>query len=77
MLSSDQCSEYRKKENAHVHEYLHKKKAAQAAAASGQPPPPPPIPCADDDTANSQDKAKKIKSIVVCKIHKIVRNVTE
>ena len=57
MLSSDQCSEYRKKEKACIHEYHHKKKVVQAAAASGQPPPP--TPCAVDDTADSQDKAKE------------------
>ena len=57
MLTSDQSSEFRKKENAHVHEYYCKKKVAQAAAASGQPPPPPPAPCADDDTPDSEDKA--------------------
>ena len=57
MLTSDQSSEFRKKENAHVCEYYHKKKVTQAAAASGQPPPP--TPCADDDTPDSQDKARE------------------
>ena len=59
MLTSDQSSEFRKKENARVHEYYHKKKVAQAAAASGQPPPPPPTPCADNDTPDSQDKTRE------------------
>ena len=59
MLTSDQSSEFRKKENARVREYYRKKKVAQAAAASGQPPPPPPTPCAEDDTPDSQDKARE------------------
>ena len=59
MLTSDQSSEFRKKENARVCEYYRKKKMAQAAAGSGQSPPPPPTPCADDDTPDSQDKARE------------------
>ena len=57
MLTSDQSSEFRKKENARVREYYRKKKVAQAAAASGQPPPP--TPCAENDTPDSQDKARE------------------
>ena len=68
MLTSDQSAEFRKKENAHVREYYRKKKVAEAAAASGQPPPHPPIPSADNDTSDSQDKAREKKLIVVCKI---------
>ena len=59
MLTSDQSLEFRKKKNARGCEYYRKKKVAQAAAASGQPPPPPPTPCADDDTPDSQDKARE------------------
>ena len=59
MLTRDQSAEFRKKENARVHEYYRKKKVAEAAAASGQPLPHPPTPSADDDTPDSQDKAKE------------------
>ena len=59
MLTSDQSAEFRKKENAHVCEYYCKKKVAEAAAGSGQPPPCPPTPSADDDTLDSQDKARE------------------
>ena len=59
MLTSDQSAEFRKKENARVHEYYCKKKVAEAAAASAQPPPHPPTPSADDDTPDSQDKARE------------------
>ena len=59
MLTSDQSSEFRKKENARLHEYYHKKKVAEAAATPGQPPLRPSTPSADDDTPDSQDRARE------------------